>query len=561
MELIDQHTKKIMEGCKERAQEAGLQFQDETLEYIVTNRDLLELTPKLMIPTLYDYWVHDVEVLKEKGRYELYPSNPYETVINTRPAISYYNDNNPDWMNVMIFYHVLAHIDFFQNNLYFRHTWDYDFTGRALSDKRMISKYRSEKGRWLDYVIEFARSIDNLVGYHNELATLNRPPVTNKSKMLDFYFDEFLQSIKKLKITEYIKEIERYNDCIKTSKDHGEKAFFAEVFRKYPEFDAIYKKSLKENSNHRLDLVQHILENSDFLNKEENRWMKPVIEVVRKTSLFFQPQIRTKIMNEGWASSWHEKLFLQDDRIEGHEVDFARTHAFVTSLPRVGMNPYALGMRIFHYIEELADKGKYSIEFKRLLDASEREKFDAKTGAGKAFLYKVRENLNDFMFINTFVDQDFINRTKLFVAGKRLNQNKGVWEYYVKSRKAKDYRQMLFDSLYHPPHITINPEKSKNGDLYLYHHFEGKPLVKEFIANTMMGIEYLWGAPVKLETSEVEKVESSKIRISIPGLAMPLEDDARQMEIKWQRVLYTMKDRKLSKVTLTNSDVDQAAAS
>ena len=106
MELIDQHTKKIMEGCKHRALDAGLHFQDETLEYIVSNRDLLELTPKVMIPTLYDYWVHDVEVLKEKGRYELYPNNPYETVINTRPAISFYNDNNPDWMNVMIFYHV-----------------------------------------------------------------------------------------------------------------------------------------------------------------------------------------------------------------------------------------------------------------------------------------------------------------------------------------------------------------------------------------------------------------------------------------------------------------------
>ncbi len=550
MELIDQHTKKIMEGCKERAREAGLQFQDETLEYIVTNRDLLELTPKLMIPTLYDYWVHDVEVLKEKGRYELYPSNPYETVINTRPAISYYNDNNPDWMNVMIFYHVLAHIDFFQNNLYFRHTWDYDFTGRALSDKRMIAKFRSEKGRWLDYVIEFARGIDNLVGYHYELSAMNRPPVTTKSKMLDFYFDDFLQSIKKTKITEYIKEIERYNDCTKTSKTHGEKAFFAEVFRKYPEFDAIYKKSLKEKSNHRLDLMQHILEHSDFLNKEENRWMKPVIEAVRKTSLFFQPQIRTKIMNEGWASYWHEKLFLQHDRIKGHEVDFARTNAFVTSLPRVGMNPYALGMRIFHYIEELVDKGKYSIEFKRLLDAREREKFDAKTGAGKVFVYKVRENLNDFMFINTFVDQDFINRTNLFVAGKRLNQNKGVWEYFIKSRKAKDYRQMLFDMLYHPPHITIDPEKSKNGDLYLNHHFEGKPLVKDFIANTMMGIEYLWGAPVKLETREVEKVESQKMQIPIPGLTMPLEDDGKQMEIKWQQVLYTMKDRKLSKETL-----------
>ena len=119
-----------------------------------------------MIPTLYDYWVHDVEVLREKGRYELYPNNPYETVINTRPAISFYNDNNPDWLNVMIFYHVLAHIDFFQNNVYFRNTWDCDFTGQALSDKRMIAKLRSEKGRWVDYVIEFTRGIDNLVGFH-----------------------------------------------------------------------------------------------------------------------------------------------------------------------------------------------------------------------------------------------------------------------------------------------------------------------------------------------------------------------------------------------------------
>ena len=89
MELISQHSKAIMEGCKDRARKVGLRFPDESLEYIVTNRDLLELSPKMMIPTLYDYWVHEVELLKEKGKYELYPSNPYETVINTRPAISF----------------------------------------------------------------------------------------------------------------------------------------------------------------------------------------------------------------------------------------------------------------------------------------------------------------------------------------------------------------------------------------------------------------------------------------------------------------------------------------
>ena len=550
MELIDQHTKKIMEGCKRRALDAGLNFQDETLEYIVSNRDLLELTPKLMIPTLYDYWVHDVEVLKEKGRYELYPSNPYETVINTRPAISYYNDNNPDWMNVMIFYHVLAHIDFFQNNLYFRHTWDYDFTGQALSDKRMIAKLRSEKGRWLDYIIEFSRGIDNLAGYHYELSQRNRSRQTNHSKMLDYYFDVFLQSIKKIKINEYVKEIERYNDCLKENRELGEKTFFAEVLRKFPEFDAIFKKSLEEKPHRKLDLMQFLLEHSDFLKKEKNAWMKSVVEVVRKTSLFFQPQIRTKIMNEGWASYWHEKLFLQDDRIEGHEVDFARTHAGVTSMPRVGLNPYALGLRMFYYIEELADKGKYSIEFRRLRNARKRSQFDAQTGQGQAFLFGLRENFNDFMFINTFVDQDFVNQYKLFVAGRRLNQSRGVWEYYVQSRSAESYRQMLLNTLYHPPSIQINPEKTNNGNLYLTHVFEGKPLVKDFIANTMMGIEYLWGAPVQLETNEVVQADPSQARLPIPGITMPLEEEPQAKEIKWQKVRYTMKDRKLSKETI-----------
>lgn len=541
MELIDQHTKSIMEGCKDRAEEAGLRFQSETLEYIVTNRDLLELSPKLMIPTLYDYWVHDVELLKERGRYELYPSNPYETVINTRPAISFYNDNNPDWLNVMIFYHVLAHIDFFQNNLYFRHTWDYDFTGQALSDKRLIARLRSENGRWVDYVIEFSRGIDNLVGYHYELSHINSGSGAAFTKRLDFYFDVFLQSIKKVKITEYIKEIERYNACVsQEGESRGEKTFFAEVRNKHPEFAAIFKKSLQEKPERKTDLIQYLIENSDFLNKDENEWIKSVMQVVRKTSIFFQPQIRTKIMNEGWASYWHEKLFLKDDRIRGHEVDFAKAHAGVAAMPRVGLNPYALGMRLFQYIEELGNKGKYSTEFRRLVDADKRKKFDAEAEQGKNLAFHVRENFSDFLLINSFVDQDFVSENKLFVVGRRIDQNKMTWQYYIRSRKAEDYRKMLLDSLYHPPHIEIDAEKGKNGALYLVHRFEGKPLVKEFIRNTMMGIEYLWGNPVQLETSEV-------VSIAPGGAPDAGQDEAKEPEISWKRVVYTMEGRKLSK--------------
>jgi stage V sporulation protein R len=541
MELINQHTKNIMEGCKERARDAGLQFENESLEYIVTNRDLLELSPKIMIPTLYDYWVHDLEVLKGKGKYELYPSNPYETVINTRPAISFYNDNNPDWLNVMIFYHVLAHIDFFQNNLYFRHTWDYDFAGEALSDKRVIAKLRAEHGRWVDYIIEFSRGIDNLVGFYAELERLF--PISTKELPLrvDFYFDIFLQSVKKVKTSEYIKEIERYNQCKEAEQELCEETFFVEVDRRYPEFKALFEKYKKQKGEPPVDLLQFLMENSTMLNKEENKWMLTIMQVVRKTSLFFQPQIRTKIMNEGWASYWHETLFLKDDRINGHEVDFARVNAGVTAMPRVGLNPYALGMRLFYFIEEMVDKGQLSWEFQNLKDSQRRKVYDTQTRQGHQFIFSVRQNYSDFTFINQFVDQDFIARNKLFVAGKRLNEAKMVWEYFVKSRKAKDYRDMLFASLYHPPHIFIDEKKSQSaGTLYLVHQFEGKPLLKDFVPNTLMGIEFLWGDTVELETSEVKSItpKTDHPKTSEPPSAP---------QVKWQRVVYTMKDRKLSR--------------
>jgi stage V sporulation protein R len=540
MELVDQHTKNIMEGCKERARAAGLSFEDESLEYIVTNRDLLELSPKVMIPTLYDYWVHDLEVLKGKGRYELYPSNPYETVINTRPAISFYNDNNPDWLNVMIFYHVLAHIDFFQNNLYFRHTWDYDFTGEALSDKRVIAKLRSEHGRWLDYVIEFSRGIDNLVGFYTELERLFPNPANQLPQQVDYYFDIFLQQVKKVKISAYIKEIERYNQCEADHKALGEDTFFTEVERRHPEFRAMFEKYKEHKRTPPADLLQFVMENSPFLNKETNKWMLSVMQIVRKTSIFFQPQIRTKIMNEGWASYWHETLYLNDDRINGHEVDFARVNAGVTSMPRVGLNPYALGMRLFYFIEEMVDKGQLSWDFQNLEDSYARKHYDTKTGGGRQFIFDIRQDYCDFTFINQFVNQDFITRNNLFVAGKRLNEQRMVWQYFVKSRKARDYRDMLFASLYHPPHVTIDQEKSEQaGTLYLVHKFEGKPLVKEYIPNTLLGLEYLWGGPVELETHEVKSIggRPEGVRTS----------ETKPQEIKWQRVVLTMKDRKLSR--------------
>jgi stage V sporulation protein R len=535
MELINQHTKKIMEACKKRARAAGLRFQDETLEYIVTNRDLINLSPKSMIPTLYDYWVNDVEVLRETGKYKLYPHNPYETVINSRPAISFYNDNNPDWMNVMIFYHVLAHIDFFQNNILFERTWNDDFVGQALADKRLIETLRSRHGRWVDYVIEFSRNIDNITGYFRELPHHDLSSETEPSAKLNFYIRDFLQDMLKVPQNQVFREIERYNFLVDQNRELAESMFFSEVRVKYPEFQTFFEKQPDRDAEP-TDIMGFILKNSPFLKKEQNQWMQAVITIVRSTSIYFAPQIRSKIMNEGWASYWHDELFRSDPRVKSHEVDYARLNAGVTSLSRIGLNPYAIGLRLIQYVEDLAEKGKLDLAYQRLSGQEERKDYNLHTGKGRESIFELRKNFSDFMLINTFVEQDFVDYHDLFVVGKRLNQEHGVIEYYIKSRKAEDYKNILMESLYHPPHISVDREKTNEDTLYLVHHFEGKQLYQPYISDTMLGIEFLWGGCVQLETTDLVRERS--------------EQPEDPPVIRQIRVLYTMKDRKIEKINL-----------
>jgi stage V sporulation protein R len=518
VELLDQKNKKIMEECNVRAKAEGLNIKGETLEYIVTNRDLLELQPKVMIPTLYDYWVHDIDTIRSKWIYDVNPHNPFETVINTRPPLSFYNDNNPDWLNIMIFYHVLGHIDLFQNNVFFKNTWANDFCGEALADKRIINRIREELGtekRQVDYVIEFAKSLDNLVGYYEELEG-NRTPAgisNNSSEMVDFYFGKFLKQHhddKNIQMKFYYDELDRLNTCRKLyGEAQAEAIFFNDqiVRSKFPEFNSFFKKQKKEKKAKPKDILQYLIEESEFINKSSNHWMKDVLAIIRKTSLYFQPQIRTKIINEGWASLWHDRLFLSDPRISSHEVDYSKINSRVLADHPIGLNPYIIGKRLLEFIEELGEKGKLSYEYQMIQDRERRKHFDKKLGkeAGKQALFDASRNYDDAMLINCLSDddfQDFVDKHKLFVVGQRLNPEKMTNEIYIRSRDGREYRKMLKDHLYHPPYIFINENKATEGELYLDHSFEGRTLVSKYVPAVLGGLSYLSGRTVKLETTE-----------------------------------------------------------
>jgi stage V sporulation protein R len=57
----------------------------------------------------------------------------------------------------------------------------------------------------------------------------------------------------------------------------------------------------------------------------------------------------------------------------------------------------------------------------------------------------------------------------------------------------------------------------------------------------MVGIEFLWGAPVQLETSEAV-IEQTR------GTAG--KEGGEEADITWQRVVYTMREKVLSRQVL-----------
>jgi spore cortex formation protein SpoVR/YcgB (stage V sporulation) len=59
---------------------------------------------------------------------------------------------------------------------------------------------------------------------------------------------------------------------------------------------------------------------------------RDILQIIREESYYFHPQFKTKIINEGWASYWHAKLFyLYDDVSPEEMIEFARLHAGVVN--------------------------------------------------------------------------------------------------------------------------------------------------------------------------------------------------------------------------------------
>ena len=108
--------------------------------------------------------------------------------------------------------------------------------------------------------------------------------------------------------------------------------------------DKLKGRLLKEDH----DLLSFLLEyGSQF-----EDWQLDVINIVKDDSAYFIPQIKTKILNEGWASFWHYKILHELELPQEFHLPFLKMHNAVVR-PHIGsINPYHVGFYLFQKIEK-----------------------------------------------------------------------------------------------------------------------------------------------------------------------------------------------------------------
>src|SRR3954454_14609732 len=116
------------------------------------------------MPTRFSHWSFGKQFHKMKLHYDLGLSKIYELVINSNPCYAFLLDSNSLIQNKLIVAHVLAHCDFFKNNVRFQNT-KRDMVESMAATADRIKEYEVKHGKrevekFLDAVLAIDEHID-----------------------------------------------------------------------------------------------------------------------------------------------------------------------------------------------------------------------------------------------------------------------------------------------------------------------------------------------------------------------------------------------------------------
>lgn len=426
----------------------GLDFYP--MRYEICPAEIIYTFGAYGMPTRFSHWSFGKQFFKMKTHYDLGLSKIYELVINSNPCYAFLLDTNSLIQNKLIVAHVLAHCDFFKNNVRFQNTKRDMVESMAATAERIrsyeMSYGKKEVERFLDAVLSIEEHID--------------PSLMRSQLNWDMKEEEEWEQEKQKAATPY--------DDLWSLDEKKEKP----VEKKKKPFPPEPEK----------DLVLFIEQYS----RELTDWQRDIMTMVREEMLYFWPQLETKVMNEGWASFWHQRILRELDLTSDEAIEFAKLNAEVVQPSRTSLNPYYLGVKIFEDIEERWNNPTDEMKERGIKPQSGREK-----------IFEVREMESDISFMRNYLTKELVLQEDMY-----LFQKQGR-DYKVVDKDWKAIRDQLVSSRVNGgfPYITVNDgDYNKNGELYLKHAFEGIELDLTYLEKVLPYIYQLWGRIVHLET-------------------------------------------------------------
>lgn len=427
----------------------GLDFYP--MRYEICPADIIYTFGAYGMPTRFTHWSFGKQFHRMKLQYDLGLSQIYELVINSNPCYAFLLNTNSLIQNKLIIAHVLAHCDFFKNSIRFSNTRR-DMVESMTATAERIESYEHEHGKdevelFLDAVLAIQEHID---------PSLVRP-------QLPSYDTEEEEE-------ELAGPVSPYDDLWELDeKEEKRKAKPAKKRKKIP-------------PRPEKDLLLFIQEFS----RELEDWQRDILTMMREEMQYFWPQLETKIMNEGWASYWHQRILRELDLTSGETVEFASLNAGVVQPSKQQMNPYYLGLKIFEDIEE-----RYNNPTK------EMKALGVEPGSGREKMFEVREVESDISFIRNYLTKELVAREDMYLFEKQ-------GEYYrVSDKEYEKIRDQLVSMRVNGgfPYITVvDGDYLRNGELYLIHSYEGTELDLEYLEHVLPYIFQLWGRKVHMET-------------------------------------------------------------
>lgn len=337
------------------------------MRYEICPADIVYTFGAYGMPTRFSHWSFGKTFHKMKMQYDFGLSKIYELVINSNPCYAFLLEGNSLVQNKLIVAHVLAHCDFFKHNARF-----------SASNRNMVESMSATADRINSYEMEYGSKavesfIDSVLAIQEHV-----DPQIIKPRHLD------KQRYMELKIREQKEPGKRqrppgpYDDLwsLDTVKQHDPAETEGIKVRKFP-------------PEPEKDIVWFIQEFSEVLED----WQRDIMTMLRDEMLYFWPQMETKIMNEGWASYWHQRIVRELDLTGEETVEFAMLNASVVQPSKQSLNPYYLGLKIFEDIEKRWDNPT----------REEQERQGRKPGEGRAKMFEVREFDSDTSFIRNYM--------------------------------------------------------------------------------------------------------------------------------------------------------------